>query len=150
LINTEHGYRIAAVPFGLDKIRTGSYPVWDGSPVLMESFGLKVAGTHGRIILENQKNQKVTISITSEEIIVDRSCAGAQKFSEKFGSEIYSVAQTRRLAKGDVKMDVLFDVSYLEVFADEGLETASMVVYPDAPYQTLIIEGDLRVEMFEL
>ena len=144
------GYRLKTQPFGIDALRTAAYPVYDGSPLLTESFGLKVKGNFGKIILENQKGQEVTIEVKYDSVVIDRSKAGARDFSEYFQTETFSVTKAERLGKGDIDMEILFDVSYLEVFADGGLETASMVVYPDAPYQRIRIDGDLQVDIYPL
>ena len=45
---------------------------------------------------------------------------------------------------------LIFDVSYLEIYADGGLETASVCVYPDAPYQVVSTDGDLEVKMYTI
>lgn len=47
-------------------------------------------------------------------------------------------------------MEIIFDVSYLEIYADGGLETASVCVYPDAPYQVVSTDGDLEVKMYTI
>ena len=150
LVRTKKGYRIAATPFGIDSLRAVSHPMLDGDDLLSESFGLIVRGSGGEIVFKNQIDQKLIISVTRDTISVDRSQAGERKFSEKFESELYSLTKVERLESQDVNMEVLFDVSYLEVFADGGLETVSMVLYPDAPYQTLEISGDLKVEIYKL
>ncbi|MCI5649225.1 MAG: glycoside hydrolase family 32 protein [Fusicatenibacter sp.] len=144
------GYRLKTQPFGLDALRTAAYPVRDGSALLTDSFGMKVKGDFGKIILENQKGQEVTIEVKYDSVVIDRTKAGARDFSDYFQTETFSVTKAERLGKGDIDMEILFDVSYLEVFADGGLETASMVVYPDAPYQRIRIDGDLQVDIYPL
>ena len=45
----------------------------------------------------------------------------------------------------EIYMEIIFDVSYLEIYADGGLETASVCVYPDAPYQVVSTNLPTRV-----
>ncbi len=150
LIKTEKGHRLAAKPFGLDHLRAVSYPVADGDSLIGECFGLKVQGRSGKISFSNEKKQELVIEIEEENIRIDRSRAGACDFSEKYCDKLHSVAEAKRLLSGEVDMEILFDVSYLEVFADKGLETASMTVYPDVPYEKISVQGDLTVQIYQL
>ncbi len=150
LIRTEKGYRLAAKPFGLDHLRAVSYGVADGDSLNSESFGLNVQGRSGKIIFSNEKKQELVVEIGENSVRIDRSRAGARDFSNYYCDELHSVAETKRLLRGTVDMEILFDVSYLEVFADKGLETASMTVYPDVPYEKISIQGDLIVRIYQL
>ena len=150
LVKTEDGYRLRTVPFGLDALRAASYPITSGASLLTESFGMKIKGNSGKVILENEIGQYVVIDVTEDSICVDRTYAGARSFSEYYCREEFSVSRTARLAEGDINMELLFDVSYLEVFADGGLEVASAAVYPDVPYRNVRLEGDLQAEMYLL
>lgn len=42
--------------------------------------------------------------------------------------------------KRDGEMELIFDVSVLEVLADDGLIPVSMVAYPEAPYDQVLLE----------
>lgn len=150
LTRTDRGYRLAAKPFGLDPLRAVSYPVADGDSLISECFGLKVQGQCGKIILSNEKKQELVVEIGQESIRIDRSRAGTGNFSEIFYDRLHSVGEAKRLLNGTIDMELLFDVSYLEVFADKGLETASMTVYPDVPYKKISIQGDLAAEIYQL
>lgn len=149
LAKTKAGYRLLSRPFGLEQLRADACPFASGGKLPGESFGLLVSGTAGTIILKNQTHRLV-IAVTPEEILVDRSQAGARDFAGCFGSEDYSVARAKRLKPGDIDLELLFDVSYLEVFADGGLAAASLVVYPDQPYETILAEGDLEMKLYQL
>ena len=111
---------------------------------------MKIKGNSGKIILENELGQYVVVDVTEDSICVDRTNAGARNFSEDYSGEEFSIGKTARLAKGDINMELLFDVSYLEVFADGGLEVASIAVYPDVAYRQGRLEGDRRAEMYLL
>ena len=67
-----------------------------------------------------------------------------------FKKEDLPVSTTKRYMRGNVNMEIIFDVSYLEIYADGGLETASVCVYPDAPYQVVSTDGDLEVKMYTI
>ena len=44
----------------------------------------------------------------------------------------------------------VFDVSILELFAEDGVDAISTVVYPETPYDRVSWKGDLSVELFEI
>ncbi|MDO4285765.1 MAG: glycoside hydrolase family 32 protein [Eubacteriales bacterium] len=150
LVRTPQGYRLRQRLVGIDHLRACSWEAASGDLLLTESFGLQISGTQGEVRLENESGQRLRILVEKEWITVDRTEAGEKGFSDRFSRDIMCRARTRRLAEGDVAAELLFDVSYLEVFADRGLETASLGVYPDSPYKTLYLEGDLRARMYRL
>ena len=47
-------------------------------------------------------------------------------------------------------MELIFDVSVLEILADDGLIPITMVVYPEAPYDRVLLEGSGDVQIFEI
>lgn len=150
LVKTEEGYRLKAIPFGIDHLKACARKAENKTALLTESFGLQVSGKQGTIVFSNLQGEKVVIEVTEDSLILDRSEAGAKDFSEEFQKDYFMKATAKRLSKEDVAMDILFDVSYMEVFADDGLEVMSAVMYPDAPYTTLEVTGDLKAELYPL
>lgn len=150
LARTGAGYRLLAKPFGLDRLRENTKELYDEDTLSSESFGLLVNGQKGSITFENLQGQKLVIEVYEDRIRVDRSMAGANDFSDVYTDSLHSIAQTKRLKSGDIDLEILFDVSYLEVFADGGLEVASMTVYPDSPYNKVYISGDLKIKKYKL
>lgn len=96
------------------------------------------------------KNQEIIIEVKDDRIIVDRGKAGANDFDETFMTEQYSRAAMTRLAPGEYDVELIFDVSLLELFADDGLEVCTMEMYPDTPYDRVIWEGNLQVEYYQI
>ena len=47
-------------------------------------------------------------------------------------------------------MELIFDVSVLEILADDGLIPITMAVYPEAPYDRILLEGSGEVQIFEI
>lgn len=150
LVKTSEGYRLAAKPFGIENLRKKTKNLHKEDRLNTESFGLTVEGQEGSILFLNKEGQELVITVGEDEIKINRSKAGASDFSEIYAGPIHSKVKARRLASGNVNMEILFDVSYLEVFADGGLETGSMVVYPDSPYDKIILTGDLQAQIYEL
>ena len=112
-------------------------------------------GNFGRIALKNSRGEEVVIEVTVDSITVDRSKSGdlsyfddvdPKLFQKRGSAGIYNkTLHARKCQHGDY-----FDVSYLEIYADGGLETASVCVYPDAPYQVVSTDGDLEVKMYTI
>ena len=140
---------------GIDEYRAGAFPIGNQKPLLTESFGLLVQGNFGRIALKNSRGEEVVIEVTVDSITVDRSKSGDLSYFDDVDPKLFKkedllVSTTKRYMRGNVNMEIIFDVSYLEIYADGGLETASVCVYPDAPYQVVSTDGDLEVKMYTI
>lgn len=147
-VKTEKGYRLAASFAGLEKYQHSAYPVNHMQRLCMDTFGMKVTGTK-KITLSNALGQKLVIQVTEDEVFVDRTHAGEHAFHEQFRMPQYCSVRIPRM-KQDGKMELIFDVSVLEVLADDGLIPVSMVVYPEAPYDQVSLEGSGNVEIYEI
>ena len=84
------------------------------------------------------------------EITVDRTMAGYKEFSEHFMTEKYSISTAARKKDGAWNLELVFDVSILELFAEDGVDAISTVVYPETPYDRISWKGDLSVELYEI
>lgn len=147
-VKTEKGYRLAASFAGLEKYQHSAYPVNHMQRLCTDTFGMKVTGTK-KITLSNALGQKLVIQVTEDEVFVDRTHAGEHSFHEQFRMPQYCSVRIPRM-KQDGKMELIFDVSVLEVLADDGLIPVSMVVYPEAPYDQVSLEGSGNVEIYEI
>lgn len=147
-VKTEKGYRLAASFAGLEKYQHSAYPVNHMQRLCTDTFGMKVTGTK-KITLSNALGQKLVIQVTEDEVFVDRTHAGEHAFHEQFQMPQYCSVRIPRM-KQDGKMELIFDVSVLEVLADDGLIPVSMVVYPEAPYDQVSLEGSGNVEIYEI
>lgn len=147
-VKTEKGYRLAASFAGLEKYQHSAYPVNHMQRLCTDTFGMKVTGTK-KITLSNALGQKLVIQVTEDEIFVDRTHAGEHAFHEQFQMPQYCSVRIPRM-KQDGKMELIFDVSVLEVLADDGLIPVSMVAYPEAPYDQVLLEGSGNVEIYEI
>lgn len=147
-VKTEKGYRLAASFAGLEKYQHSAYPVNHMQRLCTDTFGMKVTGTK-KITLSNAHGQKLVIQVTEDEVFVDRTHAGEHAFHEQFQMPQYCSVRIPRM-KQDGKMELIFDVSVLEVLADDGLIPVSMVVYPEAPYDQVLLEGSGNVEIYEI
>ena len=147
-VKTEKGYRLAASFAGLEKYQHSAYPVNHMQRLCTDTFGMKVTGTK-KITLSNALGQKLVIQVTEDEVFVDRTHAGEHAFHEQFQMPQYCSVRIPRM-KQDGKMELIFDVSVLEVLADDGLIPVSMVAYPEAPYDQVLLEGSGNVEIYEI
>ena len=89
------------------------------------------------------------IQVTEDEIFVDRTIAGEREFHEQYQMPEYSSVRVPRYRR-DGEMELIFDVSVLEILADDGLIPITMAVYPEAPYDRVLLEGSGDVQIFEI
>lgn len=150
-VDTKNGVRLAAEVLGLEKFQHQAYPITNGSYVRTETFGLKIRGNgDGKISLKNALGQKMKIKVEDGQVVVDRTLAGYREFDEAFMTCQYSRVEAPRMTDGSWEMEIVFDVSIMEIFAEGGLLPFSMLMYPDVPYDRITWEGDLEVEFYEI
>ena len=151
LKKTPLGYRAALQPVGISDLMENKVRIDHNQVLLSQSFGLHVIGTgQGKIMLSNACAETLVIEITEEEIIVDRTKAGQTEFSELYASPEFSRVRGKRYKEGQYEMEVLFDVSVLEVFAEDGLLPITMLVYPQQSYELITFEGEITADMYLL
>lgn len=147
-VRTKKGWRIASSFAGTEDVSFISRPVEKTEALRTETFGMKIRGTK-KITLSNGVGQELTIEVTEHEIRVDRSKAGENGFHEQFRMPEYSSVRVPRM-KEDGETELIFDVSVLEVLADDGLIPVSMVVYPEVPYDRITAEGSGTAEIYRI
>ena len=141
----------AAAPAGLEKFRHSSYPIENHTTIRTETFGLKVSGKgDAKIVLKNSVGQKLKIYVTDTKITVDRTMAGYKEFSEHFMTEKIFHQHRSEKERRSMESGACFDVSILELFAEDGVDAISTVVYPETPYDRVSWKGDLSVELYEI
>ena len=75
-----------------------------------------------------------------DSITVDRSKSGDLSYFDDVDPKLFKkedllVSTTKRYMRGNVNMEIIFDVSYLEIYADGGLQTASVIVFTACSYR---------------
>ena len=134
LTEVDGALTLVAAPAGLEKFRHSSYPIENHTTIRTETFGLRVSGKgDAKICLKNSVGQKLKIYVTDTKITVDRTMAGYKEFSEHFMTEKYSISTAARKKDGAWNLELVFDVSILELFAEDGVDAISTVVYPETP-----------------
>lgn len=137
LMETERGLRLAQRP--LVNSITGNYVKTDMLPG--EAFRIRVrAEGDFSIRLINSAGEETRISLADGKYTIDRTSSGECGAATEILAEC-AVASRRRYTSGAVEMDVLFDVSILEIFADGGSYAATTVVFPTSPYERAITEN---------
>ena len=174
LVSTPQGLRITFSFEGLDSLRACSFPLSPGENRLRSpSFGLKVTvNGPGSVLFKNQRGEMLAVRVTDSEIIVDRTQAGQDDFSEAYALPAYGRTHVPRLLKslsrkasgetcetgsGDETaqkqssvMEIVLDKCILEVLADDGLVPVTAGVYPVKPYEKICVTGELTAEYYEL
>lgn len=89
-------------------------------------------------ILENSIHEKVIVQYDAEceKLTVDRRNAGISNFSDSFAT----IQETEvKLENNQVHIQLLLDTSSIEVFTNDGKSVFTTLVYPNQPYNKLII-----------
>jgi len=115
LVKTEVGWRLQFAPATLSGI--AKKDVWQG--VLQP-------GEQKEFLLSEGK--KLVLSVTEEEILVDRSNAGDLSFSEYLQTKAASFT-AKRVKTGNCNITVIQDNGYFEIFADDGFVVFSVMTY---------------------
>lgn len=151
LNKTKEGWRIAQKPLGLEKMQEKCVLLEKETVLETESFGLKISGKGiGTLTFTNRAGQKLVVELGESEITADRTLADDKSFHEVYAMKESSVAKVKRSQTDDLMMDLIFDVSVMEIFAGKGMDVISMCVFPDEPYDALKVEGDFAVKMYQL
>ena len=137
LIETKAGVRLAQQPL-MNKV-TGSYVKTEKLPSEIFRIRVKAEGDFS-LTLANNACEKTVISLKDGEYCIDRSLSGECGDAGEILNEC-SLAKRARYADGSVEMDIIFDVSVLEAFADGGSYAATTLVFPTVPYEYIVCEG---------
>ena len=135
-------------------VRLGGSPVTDGifekeaasgkeGTLPGEVFRLTVRGNGtGKAVLFNDAGEEFVFGVNQAgEMFIDRRRAGARDFDEHFSSDRYGIISATRFFDGGWEMDLYFDHSVTEIYADQGTRTFTQLVYPNAPYTCFRLEG---------
>ncbi|MDW7656130.1 MAG: glycoside hydrolase family 32 protein [Bacillota bacterium] len=149
LADTPQGLRLACLPCAslTDRLKTiGSTTTC--MPVSEETFGLFIKSDGPFTIrLENDNGEQLRFGLNAvNEFFIDRSVSGDHQFSDWYDRPEYQVVRQERIKGGPISMQAYFDVSMLELFADDGLFACNSVVYPTSPYTRLTISGPAVVD----
>ena len=163
LVRTTEGWRLSFSPLGFDMNEDGLSEAQNtgiSSPCLIH-----VHGGEGRLTLKNTEGEHFDVTVTKDAVTIDRSAAGEQDFQMDFGTKAYSFRTVSRLVPADaagdaghiggdgardIDMTIILDGCLIEVYADGGLETASVNAFPKTPYSLVSAEGGLEVRVSEL
>jgi fructan beta-fructosidase len=101
------------------------------------------------ITLKNKLGETVAVSMDSKknQFALDRRNSGQVDFQEAFGNKIH-ITPTHLLEGDSVEVKILVDQSSIEIFVNGGLLTMTEQLFPNAPFDTLIIENkDQKTEI---
>lgn len=156
LVKIDSHWKLSFTPHGYDRLfeeAKRKQPAAEGtdhrSAQISECSMMKITGSEGKILLKNDQDEQFEITVSKDRIAIDRTRAGRYDFSDDYARYEFSRRSVKR-CRTDIAMTIIYDVCSVEVYAEDGLETASVDVYPLAPYSEIVTEGDLRVESADL
>ncbi len=142
LVDTPKGIRLGGSPV-LPGLFAREIP--DNGTLPGEVFRLKMKGAGaGKITLKNRSGEHFIVGVSEENVLfIDRREAGAKDFDEKFASDWYGEISAPRFFNGEWEIDLIFDHSVIEIYADYGTRTFTQLVYPNEPYTVYDAEGSV-------
>lgn len=140
------GPRLAGVPVSEALFGPGQ-PIATELPG--EVFKLTVSGQGpAAVTLSNGKGEAFIFGVdTDNHIYIDRSQAGLKDFNSDFAADEYSKISAPRFFMGPWTLELTFDRSICELFADQGTRVFTQLLYPSEPYCRMDLQGDARAEI---
>ncbi len=151
LRDTPEGPRLSSAPAVEDTFGDAE-PLGDGGLLSEETFRLTVRGEGPcSLAFLNREGQKLLLGVDEKNrLFADRLKAGAQDFNQNYALPLYGSRAKERFFQGPYTMDIIFDVSMLEIFIDGGTRNICMAVYPDSPYRIFHVTGKAEAEIRSL
>ncbi len=110
----------------------------------------KTASRNFKITFRNALGENLEFALDSQqqEMTLDRRSSGQVAFQEAFGNKIHRVPVTN-LPEGALEFRLILDWSSLEVFVNGGQYAVTSQVFPNEPFNQLIIEntGDQHLSL---
>lgn len=147
LVDTQlGGVRLACTPVS-DKLFGTPEPI-DGK-LPGEVFKLTVSGEGAaEVELANGRGEVFVFGVDGGgNIYVDRSRAGVRGFNQYFAGGEFGRISASRFFTGPWMLELTFDRSICELFADKGTRVFTQLVYPGEPYESVSVKGNAKAEL---
>lgn len=144
LVDTElGGVRLAGAPVS-DKLFGEPEPIDGRLPG--EVFKLTVSGEGAaEAELSNGRGEAFRFGVDGGgNIFIDRSRAGINSFNSDFAKPEYSRISAPRFFTGPWTLELTFDRSICELFADKGTRVFTQLLYPVEPYESVTVSGNAK------
>lgn len=143
LIGTKEGVRMGFAPVQQVEDAFGKAQAVNGEAALQsETFRLRVKGADPyRIVLSNEQGEQLVVQRTENEFIVDRRKSGEAGAAHEILNDTYGISREPVMLPENGEMELIFDVSICEVFADGGVFAATNLAFPTKPYTKVTVEG---------
>jgi fructan beta-fructosidase len=103
----------------------------DLSAMANQDFELQVANDQGEEL-------RIGYDASLKEFYIDRGKAGISNFNKEFAARH---SAPRIAQSGEIKMTLIFDVTSVELFADDGLTVMTSIFFPVQKYDRLTVHS---------
>lgn len=143
LVNTAEGVRMGFKPVEQVENAFGEAQKIDGEAALTgQVFRIRVQGKGPyKVTLSNENGEQLVMERTAEEFIMDRRMSGEAGAAHEILNDTYGVSREPVLLPENGEMELIFDTSIAEMYADGGVFTATNLVFPTKPYTKVTVEG---------
>ena len=129
-------------------LKKGQIETLEVEQLRQSELSFKTASRNFKITFKNILGEtlEVTMDSQQQEMTLDRRNSGQVEFQEAFGNKIHRVPVTN-LPDGPLEFRMILDWSSLEVFVNGGQYVMSSQVFPNEPFNQMVIEntGDEEV-----
>ncbi|MDO4355335.1 MAG: glycoside hydrolase family 32 protein [Clostridia bacterium] len=143
LVNTRAGVRMGFAPVKqVERAFGAPQPVNGEAALADELFRLNVKGKGPfEVTFSNEAGEVLTVRRTADRFEIDRRKAGEAGAAHEIVEDTYGVSAAPVMLPEDGEMEIIFDVSVLEVYADGGVFTATDLAFPTRPYARVSVSG---------
>ncbi|MEO7801855.1 MAG: glycoside hydrolase family 32 protein, partial [Ginsengibacter sp.] len=101
------------------------------------------------LVLSNNLGEELLIGYdkTNNQYFIDRTKSGKTDFQKDFAGKHVAPRLTK---SGKINMILIFDVSSVELFADDGLSVMTEIFFPNKPYDKISIRSTDNMEIEKL
>jgi fructan beta-fructosidase len=110
------------------------------NPSVDSRFGIQLSNDKGEIY-------RIGYDVAKNQYFSDRMKAGTNKFSEKFAKSLHFAP--RLSSKKTIQLQVFFDVSSVELFADGGVTVLTDIFFPTEKFDQISLfseKGDVQIQ----
>ena len=100
-------------------------------------------------IINNQIGDTLVIGYDKKQnqFYIDRTKAGKADFKKEFAARHFA---PRLTTTNKINLSLIFDVSSVELFADNGLSVMTSIHFPSKPYDQIQINGNGQLKLSSL
>ncbi|MCL6460570.1 MAG: glycoside hydrolase family 32 protein [Flavobacterium micromati] len=136
--------------FAKDKIilEADSKKTFEYSHLNQSEIRLKIKNENLKLVFSNDRTDSLVLNYDAKQKIfsIDRRNSGLVNFEKSFGAKIHQT-KTPYLTTETIDFQIILDWSSIEVFLNGGVYSFTEQIFPNEPYNKLILSSDRNQEI---